>query len=291
MLRFMYRWILSAHPSCFRLRFADEMLSIFDQAETEFTAAKLLVDGGVSLLRQWALRPEFWDQPVAQAPCDGVPVFYTLENSKPRTDALLYGALLSLLVLNGACWTMGYAWSHPSFVWIQPAVIRAPESWKHRPSASPGASTAEEEPTYTDAGRVLLVFKSHTPAPGAPPSERTLQSDKSSTPTSGNASADVHSSTSPTAAGEVQPQALQSYVGAYVGDSPQAMSVLVTVEQGRLHLEVVGEFRSLLVPVSQNRFVATAIPDCWLEFRENRPGAVERVELYKGGLHITALRR
>jgi len=69
------------------------------------------------------------------------------------------------------------------------------------------------------------------------------------------------------------------------------MSVLVTVEQGRLHLEVVGEFRSLLVPVSQNRFVATAIPDCWLEFRENRPGAVERVELYKGGLHITALRR
>ena len=291
MLRFMYRWILSAHPSCFRRRFADEMLSIFDQAETEFAAAKLLVDGVVSLLRQWALRPEFWNQPVAQAPSDGVPLFYTLENTKPRTDALLYGALLSILVLNGACWTMGYAWSHPSFLWIQPAVVRPPESWKHRPSASTGASTAEEEPTYTDAGRVLLVFRSHTPSPGAPPSERTLHSDKSSTPASGNASADVHSSTSPTAAGDVRLPALQSYVGTYVRDSPKAMSVLVTVEQGRLHLEVVGELRSPLVPVSETRFVATAVPDCWLEFAENSSGTVERVELYKGGLHITALRR
>ncbi|MGA9800748.1 MAG: hypothetical protein WBQ68_17165 [Terriglobales bacterium] len=32
MLRFVYRWLLRLHPARFRVRFAEEMLAIFDDA-------------------------------------------------------------------------------------------------------------------------------------------------------------------------------------------------------------------------------------------------------------------
>ena len=102
MLRSLYRCVLSAHPAYFRRRFADEMLSIFDQADGKLSAAKLLVDGVTSLLRQWALRPEFWEAPPAHAAAGDAPLFCSLENPKPRTAALVYGVLLSGLALNGA---------------------------------------------------------------------------------------------------------------------------------------------------------------------------------------------
>src|ERR1700757_4844079 len=129
MLRFIYRCVLRAHPAWFRERFSDEMLSIFDETQGPLAAGRLVGDSLISLVRQWALRPEFWKEPVTSDGA-GAPFFYTFENKKPRTQALLYGAFLSLLVLHGACWTMGYAWNHPSFVWIQQPVISPPESWK-----------------------------------------------------------------------------------------------------------------------------------------------------------------
>ena len=53
MLRFIYRGVLRAHPSWFRRRFADEMLSIFDQTQGPLAAGRLLGDSMISLLRQW----------------------------------------------------------------------------------------------------------------------------------------------------------------------------------------------------------------------------------------------
>jgi CubicO group peptidase (beta-lactamase class C family) len=65
MSRALYRWLLYWHPPAFRDRFADEMLSIFDEAAAIHGVRGLFVDGIVSLLRQWTLRPESWKSPVA----------------------------------------------------------------------------------------------------------------------------------------------------------------------------------------------------------------------------------
>src|SRR4029077_11584979 len=81
MLRPLYRWVLRLHPSGFRKRFADEMLSIFDHRVGKPAALSLLVDGLVSLARQWALRSEFWHElsPAQEPGEDDIPSFYTLD--------------------------------------------------------------------------------------------------------------------------------------------------------------------------------------------------------------------
>jgi hypothetical protein len=56
----LYRALVWLHPSAFRLRFADEMLWIFAEAETAWGAAALLGDAALSLLRQWLIRTALW---------------------------------------------------------------------------------------------------------------------------------------------------------------------------------------------------------------------------------------
>jgi hypothetical protein len=160
MLRVFYRWVLRAHPRYFRQRFGDEMQSIFDRAASPGTEVGLLVDAVLSLLRQWSLRPQFWEQPTLAEAADGVPLFHTLESSKPRAAALVYGALLSALVLNGISWTMGYAWNHPVYLAIKQPVISPPAFWGVRGTPSQKVSLAAEPPLYTDQGRVVLIFNS-----------------------------------------------------------------------------------------------------------------------------------
>lgn len=160
MLRLLYRWVLRAHPPYFRQRFGDEMQSIFDHAESTGTEVGLLVDGVLSLTRQWSLRPQFWEEPTLATAGDGVPVFHTLGNFMPRTAALVYGAVLSALALNGVCWTMGYAWNHPVFVEMRMPVIVPPASWGLRSAPRPSVPAPIEPPLYTDQGRVLLIFNS-----------------------------------------------------------------------------------------------------------------------------------
>jgi hypothetical protein len=283
MLRFIYRGVLRAHPSWFRRRFADEMLSIFDQTQGPLAAGRVIADGMISLLRQWTLRPEFWEEPAVAATPNGAPLFHTFESSKPRTQALLYGAFLSLLVLNGVCWTMGYAWNHPSFVWIQQPVIRPPESWTSKPPGQGPTTTASDESLYTDEGRVLLVFKSHNPVTPAKPGASVGQA----APLAADApSADARASV----LGDADVD-LQAFVGRYVANSAKAQAVRVSLEDGRLHLEIAGEFRSSFVPVSQTRLVAVGINDCAIEFTKSPDGTVDRVEIFLGAQHLTAVRR
>jgi hypothetical protein len=269
MLRFLYRCVLRAHPAYFRQRFTDEMQSIFDQAEGKLPAAKLLVDGVISLLRQRALRPEFWETPPAHAAAGGAPLFYSLENPKPRTAALFSGALLSAMVLNGVCWTMGYAWNHPRFMDIRPGygpAGRVPESKLiSRPLRRSPA--APEPPLSTDAGRVLLVFKS----PARARSAALPESAALSTP-------------------RMVSIDLQAYAGTYVTASAKPVEVLITVEAGRLYVEFPGEVRGFFGPASLTRFVAADVPDCWIEFAANRDGIIDRAEIYCRGKHITVLR-
>ena len=165
MLRVLYRWVLRAHPPYFRQRFGEQMQSIFDSAESPGAEIGLLVDAVLSLARQWSLRPQFWEQPNLAAGVDGTPLFHSLDNFKPRATALVYGAFLSLFVLNGVAWTMGYAWNHPIFIEIRQPVISPPASWATRNAPGPTAATQVEPWLYTDQGRVVLIF--NVPAHGA----------------------------------------------------------------------------------------------------------------------------
>jgi len=162
MLRVLYRWVLHAHPPYFRQRFGDEMQFIFDCAESPGAEVGLIVDGVISLVRQWSLRPRFWEQPNLETVGDGTPLFHTLDSSKPRAAALVYGAILSAFVLNGVCWTMGYAWNHPIFIEIRQPVITPPASWATGSAPRPTAPIQVEPWLYTDQGRVVLIFNAPT---------------------------------------------------------------------------------------------------------------------------------
>jgi uncharacterized protein (TIGR03435 family) len=58
MRRRLYRWVVRLHPPQFRQRFGDEFLCIFDEAGPG-AAGGLLLDGVISLARQWAVRSKF----------------------------------------------------------------------------------------------------------------------------------------------------------------------------------------------------------------------------------------
>jgi hypothetical protein len=66
MLRRFYRWLLRFHPTRFRERFAEETLSIFDQAKGRAAAAELVADAFISLVRQWTMRSEYWEEKAGQ---------------------------------------------------------------------------------------------------------------------------------------------------------------------------------------------------------------------------------
>jgi hypothetical protein len=116
MLRPLYCCVLRLHPPGFRQRFAEEMLSIFDQAGGKAAAFRLLLDGLLSLARQWILRPEFWHPfSPASAPQpapDGIPSFYTLDPFRPRIPAVIPALVLSTAVFCLTCFAIRYSWIH-----------------------------------------------------------------------------------------------------------------------------------------------------------------------------------
>jgi hypothetical protein len=104
MLRFCYWCLLRFHPSRFRERFAEEMLSIFDHIEGRPSRGKLAADAFISLLRQWTMRPENWEQKAtASIPigATATPAFFTLGDFKPCKSSLFYGAVLTLILYCG----------------------------------------------------------------------------------------------------------------------------------------------------------------------------------------------
>ena len=59
MLRLLYLWLIRLHPLCFRQRFGEEMLEIFEEVSARGGVAALFADAFVSIFRQWVLRVEF----------------------------------------------------------------------------------------------------------------------------------------------------------------------------------------------------------------------------------------
>jgi hypothetical protein len=137
MLRSLYRCLLCLHPSAFRQRFADEMLSIFDHTAGKTSGVRLLMDGVVSLARQWALRPEFWHKlsPDRQTAPEGIPSFRTLDPFRPRAGAVIHGLVLSTAIFYVTCFAIRYAW-------IQVLHVRLPEVQFDVPQSIPMNSGA-----------------------------------------------------------------------------------------------------------------------------------------------------
>ncbi|MGC2328579.1 MAG: S41 family peptidase [Candidatus Sulfotelmatobacter sp.] len=150
MLRFLYRCVLRLHPPGFRARFADEMLSTFDQTASRpgakgLPAVGLLADGLVSMVRQWTLRPDFRHEPAPaqQSAADGAPCFYILDPFRPRAGAVIHGVVLSTAVFCLTCFAIRYSWIHILHVHIPVVQFESPQSMPR----STGAGALPQKPT------------------------------------------------------------------------------------------------------------------------------------------------
>jgi hypothetical protein len=262
------------------------MQAIFDHAMGPLAEAALLADAVISLARQWTLRPQFWEEPAQVAADGGTALFSSLATSKPRTLALFSGAVLSALVLNGVSLTIGYAWEHPIYIEIRRPIIVPPAAWKARAVVKPGAGAPVEPYMFTDQGRVLLVFNS--PAHPAPQAQSTAK------PTS-----EVELSTVPLAdiapsptnnIVDTLPVVLQTYAGTYISPAPGGPRVIVTIDSGRLQLDVAGQFRSPLAPLPNPQLLACGVGDCWVMFSTGPRGTVDRIEVHHLGREMVAFR-
>jgi len=282
MLRVLYGLILRAHPEYFRQRFGEEMQAIFDEAESDRVALGLLADAAVSLARQWTLRPQFWAEPRFAVAGQGAPLFSSLESNKPRTSALIYGAFLSVLVLNAVSLTMGYAWNHPRFMDIRPGygpAGRVPDS-KLNSRVVPRQTLPAEPALYTDEGRVVLIFTTHAHAAAAAPDANSSVAVPMGTPSR----ASDQSAAAPAAS------LLQSYAGTYISNSAGHERVNVAFVGGRLQLEVAGVFSSPLTPVSDAQLLVCGGADCQVRFAANASGTVDQIEIDYAGREIQAFR-
>jgi len=106
MPRLLYLWLIRLHPLCFRQRFGEEMLQIFEEVSGHRGVASLFADAFVSLFRQWALRSEF-REPILVADR----IFRSFDSYKPRPVALLNGVLISAALLFAVVLTMGHGGS------------------------------------------------------------------------------------------------------------------------------------------------------------------------------------
>jgi hypothetical protein len=286
MLRFLYRAMLRAHPRYFRQRFSEEMQAIFDEADSELGRVRLLADAVFSCARQWTLRPQYWEEPTPAAAEGGTALFSSLASSKPRTLALFSGAILSALVLNGVSLTIGYAWEHPIFIAIRRPTIVPPAAWKAHPVVKPGASASSEPYLFTDQGRVLLVFNS--------PSHPSSQARSTAKPTSEAGMSTVPlADIAPSPTNNIvntPPVILQTYAGTYVSPAPGGQRVIVTIDSGRLQLDVTGQFRSPLAPLPNPQLLACGVGDCWVMFSTGPKGTVDRIEVHHLGREMVAFR-
>jgi hypothetical protein len=325
MLRSFYRCVLRLHPSAFRRRFADEMLSIFDHSVGKLAAVRLLLDGVVSLARQWTLRPEFWREvPTAQqAAPDGIPSFCTLDPFRPRTGAVIQGLLLSIALFFLTCFAIRYSWIHVLHVRIPEVQFDGPLPIRPNPSGVARATTNSSAlPPHSDRA-TFMPESGPRPAANVPPkafpAARSAQSRivKSSTknlppqapttpPTVDNAIADASAANSGEAARpsagvmsatNVARTALHPYVGTYVTELPSNLTISITAKRGQLMMKIDGQPRRATAQVSETTFVVIGTENCRIEFSAGESNTQDgdtprsELQLFQNGQQFTARRR
>ena len=290
MLRHLFRSAIRLHPPGFRNRFGNELLSIFDQEPGMTAALLLLFDALVSLARQWTMRPEFWSvNSLHSAPpvSDGIPSFSTLDPFRPRTSAMIHGMVLSITLFCITCFAIRYSWIHVLQVHIpevqfdsylhptaSPTALRGTfDSKQSRPVVYPGESRLISEHLQVD----VMPVETDSPAPS------TFQ--KASTP---GAIATPGAQMNPSGS-TVQLQ-LDAFIGTYVSVSPP-ITVSITADRGLLTMQIAGQPRRTLSPVSTTIFGVDGTDGSWLEFIPDRQGRPSQLKLVQGGQATTAQRR
>jgi hypothetical protein len=301
MLRPLYRCVLRLHPPGFRKRFTDEMLSIFERAAGTSAEFLLLLDALVSLARQWVLRPEFWDDlsPAQQPVPDGVPSFHTLAPFRPRTPAVIHGLLLSIALFCLTCFAIKYSWIHLLHVRIPEVQFDSPRSAQVNPSRE---STTLERPTSAPVSGYKAAIALPPPLPTsvnltkAPVAitarnsfDRSLVTAESSKSRPPSRFSSPVVSTAPSI--EVT---LQDYAGTYVAVSPGRLTILISAEGGHLMIEVAGQPKRALAPVSETKFVVMGA-DLWVEFVRDEHSTdgnrILQLRVFQGGQLFIAQRQ
>src|SRR6266404_3793217 len=308
MFRLLYCTLLRLHPARFRERFSEEMLSIFDHVEGRRAAARLVVDGLVSLVRQWTLRSGYWEErTIERVPwsAEGLPVFYTLESFKPRTSALVAGGLLTLGLFCVEYLDLRYDWAHPVFrpfrgiqfetssdVETKPVLTPplprlgvAPVS-SQQETISPHSGTKSLKAVPSSTGRPLL---SQLNIPAAPSKTRPQARLDASGPKARAITATHLSPGQAVVSPKVPNLALRPYAGAYISDTPNEFTVLITAEDGQLAIEIpVEEPKSRLVPTVGTGLVFSDAHNNWIEFVKHDDGIAYELSIYRNGQHFKA---
>ena len=309
MLRLLYRWLLRFHPAGFRERFAEEILSIFDHIEGRAAAAGLLADAFISLLRQWTMRSEYWEEKAAvsvPAGVGGFPVFYTLESFKPRKSALIGGAVLTWIVCSALFLAIRHSKVHSVYlpsVSFEPAASSnaqlpagAPNLSPTQASTRPHTKAIIESGTNTpEAHRVWLGRRippeANSSAEVSEPREQARLSASDTLHRNITTTPPVQSLSQPFVSTNKSRENPFSYVGVYSTDTPGKFSVLITAEDGHLMIEIPGEQKSMLIPVHGTRFAFSETQNNWVEFMKHDNGAVYGLRIYRNGAEFSGHRK
>ena len=317
MLGLLYRWVLRFHPARFRERFAEEMLSIFDHIEGRAAAAGLLADAFISLLRQWTMRSEYWEEKATvsvPAGVGGLPVFYTLENFKPRKSALIGGAVLTWMACSSVFLALGHGRIHsvylPSVSFESPANSEV-QLRASTPNLSPTPAIVRPSTQASTRPRTQAIIESGTNTPEADrvwlgrhiPPEANSSAEVSEPQEQARLSASdklhrniattppVRSLSQPFVSTNISREDHFSYVGVYSTDAPSKFSVLITAEDGQLMIEIPGEQKSMLIPVHGTRFAFPETQNNWVEFMKHDNGAVYGLRIYRNGSEFRGHRK
>src|SRR6266699_890569 len=309
MLRLFYRGLLRFHPSRFRERFAEEMLSIFDHVEGRAASAELVADAFISLVRQWTMRSEYWEEEESAsvpASVGGFPAFYTLESFKPRKSALIGGAVLTLIACSAVLLALSHSRIHsvhlPSFS-FEPAASANPQLPPGAPNVPPTQPSGHPR-TQSDAIEPRAnSSEADRPSLGKPMSSEPISSAKDSV-SQEQARLDarrklgrtittpplVQPLSQPFAPAKIRKETFHLYVGVYSTDVPNKLAVVVTAQDGRLAIEVPGKQKSMLVQVHGARFAFSEAQNSWIEFMKHGNGAVYGLQISLNGSESRSLR-
>lgn len=313
MLRRFYRFLVRVHPAAFRNRFGEEMLSIFDEATANReTSRRFLSDAVMSLLRQWAARPEYGDEPVAkpiECSSNGAPVFFTLDDYRPRAGPLIWGAFVTLILFSAGWLVSEYTWTHPVFMpfrTVQADTAYLGQSESSAQSPLPLASIpSRKAPVARDSGRAPTGEPVAPSRPTPPetdfapaknaPSPLTEREAAGSTPILRPAPAENSGTTGSAdrATRVIIPPAIRedaprSYVGVYTAPNVQ---IAISAEDGNLMMEINGAAKAVLVPASRTEFTVASSQNGWVKFLKDQSGAVVAIEVSREGRRLTARRK
>jgi len=151
----IYALLLRLYPSRFREAYGDEALQLFrDRARDEkgfFPSLRLwldlLADLAISIPRQYGYVQPALIGVSAQRRLAGVPAFHVLQDESPRPGALLFGSVLSLVVLSTFWILLGHGAGHAGMRVIASGQLPGSSGFSQHQAPQPNPHNA---PSATD---------------------------------------------------------------------------------------------------------------------------------------------